>query len=70
MRKNYELYSVSKYEQEFGIFWNKRRCKLEDTELFLRKLMISEMKLAQYLVNELKFERVHHMGDIPATLPS
>jgi hypothetical protein len=40
--------------------------KPEDTELILRNFMTSEMKLAQDLVNDLKFERVHSTGDTPS----
>lgn len=35
----------------------------EDTERILRHLMVEKMKVAQNLVDEIRFERIHRMGE-------
>ena len=44
------------------VFGNIQEIDSEDTEKVLRQFLVEKMKIAQDLVNEIRFERVHRMG--------
>lgn len=47
----------------FGNIEEARQGESEDTELVLRGFLVEKMKIASDLVAQLKFERVHRMGE-------
>ena len=60
--KDEVCYLQSQFMRNNLVFGNIQEIDSEDREKVLRQFLVEKMKIAQDLVNEIRFERVHRMG--------